>query len=483
MPEEDGRALAIVSDLHLSAGYDPLTGTFGRNEDFFSDDAFGRFLDHLLARGRREGRRWRLVLLGDVVDFLQVELADEDAAGGATASGTSVRRLDLVAAGHPGFFAALARFLAGGGVIDVVVGNHDVEFVWPAVQARFRQLVAAQTAADVAAGIAFHPWVFSVPGVVYAEHGHQYDPINAFLTPLAPFLPDDPSLIALPLGSFFVRYLFNRVERLDPFADNVKPATRYLGWALRNHPILTLSTLDDHLRLLVGALRKTVSLPPAERARRRAAYHEAVVRPAAAAIGLPPATLVAIDELAAIPSMTSPWEQLKALLLEPVLPAVGVLAGFGAASAASRRLPPPARGLLLLGAGLGVQAWRERGLLRPATGPNHALLAAARAIHERLAATGRAVPAYVFGHTHTAERFPLGDGGADGAPPPSYVNAGTWTPIVPATLSLLATRELPTFVEIARDPWRGVVRPRLLVWNDAAGRAETLSLLRAGDPR
>jgi len=43
--------------------------------------------------------------------------------------------------------------------------------------------------------------------------------------------------IDLPLGSLFVRYLFNRVEVSTPFADNIKPATRFIGWFLTNHPL------------------------------------------------------------------------------------------------------------------------------------------------------------------------------------------------------------------------------------------------------
>jgi len=472
MPEEDGRDVAIVSDLHLSAGYDPRRGTFGRNEDFFYDAAFGRFVDHLLARAGRERRRWRLVILGDLVDFLQVELADE--APGATSAETSVRRLEAVAAGHPGFFAALGRFLAAGHRLDVVVGNHDVELVWPAVQARFRGLLTAHGGAEAAAGVAFHPWILYLPGVLYAEHGHQYDPLNALLTPLAPFLPDEPSLIELPLGSFFVRYLFNEVEQVDPFADNVKPATRYLGWALRNHPLTALTTLDAHLRLLLGALRKTSDRGPAERAARRAAYREEVLRPAAAAIGLPPETLLAIDELAAVPALQDPWEQFKALVLGPVGPAAALLAGGLGAWLGVRRLPPGGRAAALLAAAAGLQAWREGALGRPATEPGGYLLGAARAIDARLRTVDRAVPAYVFGHTHTAELFPLGE--PDGADAPRYLNCGTWTPIVPAAFSLVGARERFSFVEVARDPWDRAPRARLMLWNDLAGRAEPLPL-------
>src|SRR3712207_871278 len=105
--------IVLISDLHLSSGYDRRTGTYDRNEDFFYDGALGRFIDWLLARAVSEGRRWRLVLLGDFLDFLQVQAAAGDDAG-ITSSSNTIAKLDVIAAGHGEVFAALGRFVAGG---------------------------------------------------------------------------------------------------------------------------------------------------------------------------------------------------------------------------------------------------------------------------------------------------------------------------------------------------------------------------------
>src|SRR5437762_2947362 len=235
MPPDDGRDIAIVSDLHLCAGYNERTGAFSRREDFFYDGAFARFLAHLRRRADEEGRRWRLVILGDFFDYLQ--------------------------------------------------------------------------------------------GVLYAEHGHQYDDVNSFPFQLRPFAEDDPGQTDLPLGSYFVSYLFNQIESIDPFADNVRPVTSYLVWALRVHPVRTLSTLGFHLRLLVAVLRRSKDQTPIELQARRDAYRRELLPAYAESVGLDYDAVVAIDRLAATPAMTNKLRQLQAIILGPLVDVAPAIAG------------------------------------------------------------------------------------------------------------------------------------------------------------
>lgn len=463
--------IILISDLHLASGYDRRTGTYHRNEDFFYDGALGRFIDWLLARAVSEQRRWRLVLLGDFLDFLQVHAGGGDEAA-LTSSSSAKAKLDVVAAGHVEAFAALGRFVAAGHTLDVVIGNHDIELIWPDVQARFRELVEQHAGGAGRAAIMFHPWILYIPGLLYAEHGQQYDSLNAFATLMRPLLPSDPGRIELPLGSFIVLYLFNHIERIDPFADNVRPMTRYLLWALRVHPVVALSTLGYHVRFFLRVLGKTSSLSVDEQKARREAYWRELMAPAAAQIGLPEDTLIQIDKLAAIPALSNRRRELQELLLRPLLPALPFVATGVAIWQAAKRLPGELRMLLTLAAGVGGLAWRERRLLRPATEPGNFLLHAARAIDKLLRRQGLGVPVYVFGHTHTAERWPLGRD--DEAP--AYLNAGTWTPVVPQAFDILGARERFSFVQITRNA-DGTPRVELMLWNDSAGRAEPMPLL------
>lgn len=477
MPANDGRDIVIISDLHLSAGCDPRTGTYHRNEDFFYDDALGRFLDSLIAQIEDSSRSWRLVILGDFVDFLQVTLDDEPGPG-VTSSEASAKRLERIGQGHPQAFAALARFVAAGHLVDIVLGNHDIELIWPDVQATCRQIFAGLGLAEreIAARLTFHPWIFHVPHVLYAEHGQQYDGINSFATLIAPFLPDQKELIELPLGSFFVRYMFNYIEQIDPFADNVKPPTRYVGWALRNHPVLGLMSTYKYAQFFVRSLPKTSKLSEEQQQARRQAYVRDVVSAAASQIGLPAATLAAIDGLAAIPALANLRSQLGAIVFRPLVPAIVVVSGGLGLHWLVQHLPNRARWFTRIATALAALTWRERRMLQPTTDNRDYLLATTRKIHALLKETGDEVPNYVFGHTHGAARSLLGDEQDS----PHYFNSGTWTPIVPETFSLLTARELFTFVQITHDTASGELSSRLMLWNDAGGRAEPVPLLMSG---
>src|SRR4051812_44838748 len=103
MGDDSAYDVLIVSDLHMSSGYHRLTQTYNRLEDFFYDDEFGRFLDHF---GRCKDRRWRLLILGDLIDFMQVpiRLDNGESAFWATDERSAVEKLVLVKKGHPGMF-------------------------------------------------------------------------------------------------------------------------------------------------------------------------------------------------------------------------------------------------------------------------------------------------------------------------------------------------------------------------------------------
>ncbi len=240
--------LIIVSDLHLSEGWNPDTKRLSRNEDFFFDLNFQRFLQHLAGKAERGGFFYKLIINGDFVDFLQfTSVPKEGTIGGemitqrerelglGTSTIKTLWKLDILMNGHWIFFYTLKEFIQRGNEVIIIPGNHDIEWMIPEVQIRFKEKLSSDISEDKKGEftnrIQFVTWFYYDSSLsVFVEHGSQYDNLNSFDYFLYPFRKD--KTLELPAGSFFVRYLFNRVEQYYPFADNMKPMSKFIWWAV-----------------------------------------------------------------------------------------------------------------------------------------------------------------------------------------------------------------------------------------------------------
>ena len=235
------RDVVIVSDLHL-----------GAHDDSYYDDAFSRFVDQLHGSGAD------LLLLGDALDFLEARpRATGESKRIDTSEAAARTTLDWIGLRHAPFFAALGRFAAEGRRVHVVPGNHDLELLRTSTQDRFRELVGAGGRSHPGS-VTFHPWIFHVPGLLYAEHGHQYHDINAVNTLLWPEQPGRSDRLALPIASYLA---------------------------------------EGRLRFAVHAVRHAVTLSAPALARRRAEYRRVALTSANAAVELDATTLAALDRL------------------------------------------------------------------------------------------------------------------------------------------------------------------------------------------
>lgn len=244
MKKED---IIIVSDLHLNEGIN------SPNEDFFYDDEFSKFLKSFK-------KRTKLIINGDFVDFLQVTQLpiktvglrhSEIIYGLSTEEEKSAWKLRYVIHNHRVFFEALIDFVIKGNKIMIIKGNHDVDFFWPAVKQTFYQeLKRIKAHKNIKNNIEFREWFYYEKGLLYVEHGNQYDEINSFCNFLNPILSFNKKELELPLGSFFVRYFFNKIEKIDPFADNIKPPTKYIRWVIINRPLLALRVIWQYFPML-----------------------------------------------------------------------------------------------------------------------------------------------------------------------------------------------------------------------------------------
>jgi UDP-2,3-diacylglucosamine pyrophosphatase LpxH len=532
--------LLVVSDLHLSEGrlrvepppgglLPPGAGKFSRNEDFFFDEQFARFL--LWHQERRRARPLHLVVNGDFLDFLQVievEGADRGESGPGTGPEETELKLVQVARGHWVFFEALAGFVVAGNSATIIRGNHDVELCHAAVRLRllellreaYRQRAArdpeyarrpARGAID-GATVRFADWFYYEERNLWIEHGNQYESTNSFRYWLAPLLPANEQgtlreEIDLPLGSFFVRYLFNKVEETAPFADNVKPPTRFVRWLVSRHPLTALRFVFHGGLYMAVRLWRASRWVPDDRWETRRSQHRDALQALAAAAGIEPARLQGIDGLrqqaflqeshwARFAHLTFPLLVLAAFALLALcalalfLAALPILLSLLPDRIGGRLLHflmfPAARPLdwgrkVLLGIAVaGAALWgaafirarlrqwrseerRKAGGLRPVPGD---LARAAAAISDALG-----VKYVAMGHTHDADLWSIDGKGRE------YFNTGTWTTVFSEGEERLV-REDVEFIFLYGERVGSSLRMRLMEWEDGAGEPRYLKLFR-----
>ena len=525
----------IVSDFHLSEGRDPSTGLYHRNEDFFQDHAFAQFLAYHVsqryAAGRPSGldKPWQLVVNGDFFDFLQVislpaegaelasvagvesydDLSQNDREFGlGTSEKETVWKLEQIYRGHPLFFQALAWFLAHeGNELVMVKGNHDIEIYWPQVQVRMADILAdaftqwredlasgtgdsplpdlpetpeAMVAADAADVLRFPVLYHHLPGLAYVEHGCQYDPANAFVSFRDPRLPEEEGKerqIELPSGSFFVRYFFNRIEDTHPFADNIKPLSRYLFWLVSSSPGQFLgfaNVLKQYITVRLLIRRKKLQKSSVE-------YD----KDARCAPSLGSLHQQIQDELSA---------SSRGATIRTVMGLIGILAGLllllGSIRAVAMGSPAlTVAGFFFTAVVLVISRNYLRSLDHLFTEPY--LFRAASCISAMLAARLKSgeqpVRYFVFGHDHAARLMALPED-EEGKQPYRqwYVNTGSWIPVFAEEMEQLERpAENLTFLRLIpdhiTDDYDGDL-PELLRWSQEANAPLPVRLLapRAG---
>ena len=513
----------FVSDFHLSEGRSPENGLIHRNEDFFQDVAFAQFLAHHGQLSHQEtaveyyNTPWKLVINGDIFDFLQViskpkqgaelfgvkgvrthaELSqNEQDFGLGTSSPEIVWKVSHIAKGHPIFFQALAWFVAQpGNELVLMKGNHDIELFWPDVQLRIRQLLQRayndwrQTAvpddahallplldgmpeelssAHVKKIAIFPPSYLYEPGLFYAEHGCQHEPANSFKNFEDPRLPDAPDYIELPSGSLFVRYFFNDVEHIHPFADNMKPISRYIFWVLRHAPS-ELSTFASQL------------LPRYLRARRKVNKKIKQRAEAAAMPETDDSFLKAVHDL-----QTHSRETISSSTLQTIGRLVGSLALallavvllFVTVRVIALGIYWPAIIAVLLALIFGYSASGMVQSLDKLLEGHYLYTGAARIarlLNGRTHSGYSSVRYFIFGHDHAANVRPLP---ATDKNRPAYrqwyVNTGAWVPVFSESDRLLRSDEQLTFLRLVpsrvqhNDEAQNRDMPELLQWSAQA---------------
>jgi UDP-2,3-diacylglucosamine pyrophosphatase LpxH len=334
-------------------------------------------------------------------------------------------KLERVLTRHANVFDELAAFVADGHAVTFVHGNHDLEFHWPAVQARLkadllaRATVAGRVGSDDAflAQIDFAPWFFYRDGVAYIEHGHQYDRFCATDHVMAPLSPLDPRRIARGFCDVLLRFVVRPTRGMSEHGHEDMGMLDYLRFAARlgitgmaKLGVRFTRAILELFRLRRGHFAEAARTLRAEHERRMAALSEA--------------TRIGLDKLRALAALQSPpiTRSVRGILASLLLDRLAVTAA-GALTLLGLAIFVASRGRLAWSAALVVAAWYAA----------HRYLSSQRQLDPRDQMRDRAgklvklFPAafVVMGHTHVPERVPVSaSSGATAAT--TYINLGSW---------------------------------------------------------
>jgi UDP-2,3-diacylglucosamine pyrophosphatase LpxH len=475
-PKED---ILIVSDLHIGAGR-TADGSYSGTENFFADDSFARMLAHVQKeRVEKRGHASVLVINGDFVDFLRIVSVPETDAdylewetilvsigiadkhveelkaavsdkerdiGLKTHDFKSVWKLHTAATGHPALFAGLATWVQHGHSLIVVKGNHDLEWYWPAVRNFLRLTLAGHLHAGnpatplhehlsaIVPRIRFVDDACIIDGQVYVEHGHRYDRFAAVLG--SPTWGSSGCELNIPFGSFFNRYLINKLELIYPFLDNVRPRQNILHMLMRERFFLGLKVLFQYVPFTIEMIPKR--------------YAHYLLKPLggyALALGLPLLVTIIL------------WGD---RLLPLFFPGNGQANGVSSLGDVILRY---AGGVLNDTAVLFLGYLLARFVSYVQLSEPEDLLAPARA-------TMNAQPEcrlITMGHTHNPEQKQ--EGGR------WYINSGSWIPVIEASSATLREDKTYALIYLERGSKGDLIVHPLQRWNDDAGRIEPLVIV------
>jgi UDP-2,3-diacylglucosamine pyrophosphatase LpxH len=466
----------IISDLHLAAGLN-ANGNYDGTENFFADSSFVRFLDHLEEKlsGNKNGL---LIINGDLVDFLRIRnvpttesdfetwmhilddigisipmdqltssVSKKDSKYGfGTEDYKSVWKLYICATGHPLFFKRLALWLRNGNELLITKGNHDLEWYWKPVRNYLRYMLAEHIASGQNSTIGealrsiVHPQThfvddsLIVDSKIYIEHGHRYENFTCVDGP--PVLIGQTQL-NLPFGSFFNRYLINRIELAYPYIDDVRPRQDILSLLLRERFPLALQLLFSYIPFAIKVIPK-----------RQYAYAFRYLFHFILIIIIP----VAITAFAVYKGF----------------PGLFRTGGSGGSSTPAlwQSILSELKNLLFLSLSYFIgRLFAMLQLSAPTTlFPNAS----------RIFVENPHLQLVTFGHTHDPEQINAGNAKDHRK---RYCNTGTWIPVYEMDAADVRLDRTYTFLHIEKDV-AGNLRPSdLFRWNDDASREDPLVLL------
>jgi UDP-2,3-diacylglucosamine pyrophosphatase LpxH len=465
----DDKEVFVISDLHMAAGLN-ANGNYDGTENFFADMSISRFLIHLQTKISPD-KKGLLIINGDFVDFLRIRNVPKTAGefqtwrnmlsdmgimksisalqssvskkeldyGLRTDDYKSIWKLDICRLGHASVFKCLATWLLHGNELVVVKGNHDLEWFWKNVRDYLRLLLAANISVMRATRIEDELVRIVLPQIrfvddkllienrIYVEHGHRYE---NFTTVDGPAVLPNGTELNLPFGSFFNRYLINRIELAYPYIDDVRPRQKILPLLIRERFPLAVQMLFKYIPFTILIIPKKQYLYAF---RYLLQFFWIILFP------------VLLTGLAVIETLHHP------LHLPIASPKTSIIQQY---------VLPQLENLLFLTLSYFLgRLFSFFSLSSPSS-----LYPDAQVIFDAYAE----VEFVTFGHTHDPEQKI--EGGK------KYYNTGTWIPVYELDAADVRLDKTYTFLQFYKDPSGQIGSHGLMRWNDEAGRSEGMEL-------
>jgi UDP-2,3-diacylglucosamine pyrophosphatase LpxH len=436
------RRVVTISDLHIGGAEHPMLG---------HPEILTGFLEQLATyQGDEEVE---LVVAGDFIDFL----AEPPYEAWTASESKAVEKLQATFSRLPGLFDAFARCADKLSRFTVLLGNHDIELVYPRVRdALFRRLGTGPHRCHFIQGNEAYR-----VGELLIEHGNRYDPWNAIdhhglrqIASCASRGEQPPRPLDVCPGSQLVSGAMNPLKERYHFIDLLKPEGKILALLLLE---IEPTAVKKHLRGLFSFASQWL------------AQHYRKAQWAVLGDGVSPTNerLVATgDEADALPleirrafheelNELEAHQQRSAATGDPLdLLRKAVLGNEqdGLRAMFERRAAVPEERLAKLQVALRGMLDGDRTFDRGfADGECHA------AAHKMVAAGVAKV--VVMGHTHLARDVELPGGGR-------YLNTGTWADLIRIDPRLLgdtgaAREELTAWLrQLSEDRLDGIREPR-----------------------
>lgn len=232
----------VTSDMHLSAGRF-IDGMLNPHEDFFFDQEFIEFMQYFSSGVYGDGCEVELILNGDVFDFLNVQIHDDFP--DVVTTDVAVEKLHKIFAGHPEVTEAMQAFVAKPGKRIVYnVGNHDMDFFFPAVREEFCKVIGGAGWNKEKVWVNTETEFLEYPEGIQIHHGNQFEAVHK-TNYEQPFITENvpEPILYMPWGSVYVIKLINRLKIERDYIDKVKPAKAFVLYGLLTDPIFTIRFL------------------------------------------------------------------------------------------------------------------------------------------------------------------------------------------------------------------------------------------------